>query len=144
MRLTPHFTLDEMVRSDTAVRKGFDNTPTDDIISNIKVTAEGMEKVRDILQVPIIVTSGYRSPQLNKFIGGSKTSAHMLGYACDFIAPRFGNPLSIVTKLKAVGIQVDQCIMEGTWVHISFDPKMRQRFMTATFSNGIASYADFK
>jgi len=144
MKLSDHFTLDEMIRSDTAVRKNIDNTPTDEIMSNLKVTAEGMEKVREILQVPITVTSGYRSPKLNKYIGGSKTSAHMLGYACDFIAPRFGNPLSIVTKLKAVGVSVDQCIMEGNWVHISFDPRMRQKYMTATFTNGIATYSDFK
>ena len=143
MKLSQHFTLDEFVRSDTAVRKGIDNNPSDSIIENLKITAMGMEEVRELLQVPILVTSGYRSPVLNRTIGGSKSSAHMHGFACDFIAPKFGNSLAIVNKIKESGILVDQCIMEGTWTHISFDPQMRQRFMTATFMNGTAIYTDF-
>ena len=143
MILSKHFTLEEFVRSDTAVRKGIDNNPSDSIIENLKITAMGMEEVRELLQVPIQVTSGYRSPALNRTIGGSKSSAHMQGFACDFIAPRFGNSLAIVTKIKESGILVDQCIMEGSWTHISFDPQMRQRFMTATFMNGKAIYTDF-
>lgn len=143
MKLSKHFTLDEFVRSDTAVRKGIDNNPSDSIIENLKITAMGMEEVRELLQVPILVTSGYRSPVLNRTIGGSKSSAHMQGFACDFIAPKFGNSLAIVNKIKESGILVDQCIMEGTWTHISFDPQMRQKFMTATFMNGKAIYTDF-
>jgi len=143
MILSKHFTLEEFVRSDTAVRKGIDNNPSDSIIENLKITAMGMEEVRELLQVPILVTSGYRSPVLNRTIGGSKSSAHMHGFACDFIAPKFGNSLAIVNKIKESGILVDQCIMEGTWTHISFDPQMRQKFMTATFMNGKAIYTDF-
>lgn len=143
MKLSKHFTLDEFVRSDTAIRKGIENNPSDSIIENLKITAMGMEEVRELLQVPILVTSGYRSPVLNRTIGGSKSSAHMQGFACDFIAPKFGNSLAIVNKIKESGILVDQCIMEGTWTHISFDPQMRQKFMTATFMNGKAIYTDF-
>tara|TARA_B110000908_G_scaffold169097_2_gene225445 strand:- start:10233 stop:10667 length:435 start_codon:yes stop_codon:yes gene_type:complete len=143
MRLTKHFTLDEFVRSDTAVRKGIDNNPSDSLIENLKITAMGMEEVRKLLQVPILVTSGYRSPTLNRTIGGSPSSAHVQGFACDFIAPKFGTSLAIVTTIKESGILVDQCIMEGSWTHISFDPKMRQKFMTATFMNGKAIYSDF-
>jgi putative chitinase len=143
MRLTKHFTLDEFVRSDTAVRKGIDNNPSDSLIEHLKLAALGMEAVRELLQVPILVTSGYRCLALNKTIGGSKSSAHMQGFACDFIAPKYGNALAIVTAIKEAGILVDQCIMEGTWTHISFDPKMRQEFMTATFINGKAIYATF-
>ena len=103
----------------------------------------GMEEVRELLQVPIQVTSGYRSPVLNRTIGGSPSSAHVQGFACDFIAPKFGTSLAIVTTIKESGILVDQCIMEGSWTHISFDPKMRQKFLTATFMNGKAMYSDF-
>ena len=103
-----------------------------------------MEKVRELLgNKPISITSGYRSKKLNEAVGGTKTSAHMLGYACDFICPSYGKPIDIVRKIAASKLEFDQCIQEGTWVHISFAPEMRKKVMTALFDgNGGVRYTE--
>ena len=142
-QLTTHFSLDELTRSDTAVRLGIDNTPSNDVLDNLKVLAQGLEKVRTLLNVynrPVLISSGYRCSALNKALHGAENSAHMYGYAADFTCPDFGTPLDIVKKIAASDIKFDQIIQEGTWVHISFDPKMRRQVLTAHFNNGVASY----
>lgn len=144
MNLSEHFTLEELVFSQTAVRKGINNDPSEAVKRNLQTLANNLERVRAILLSPIHISSGYRSPDLNREVGGSATSAHMDGYAADFTAPAFGDPQAIVRQLQRTGIKCDQCIMEGTWVHISFAPAMRNQFKTATFNNGVASYSEFK
>jgi zinc D-Ala-D-Ala carboxypeptidase len=123
-QLTEHFTLEEFTDSQTAARKGINNVPpaNSQERKNIQRTAETMEKVRTILgDKPILISSGYRSPQVNAAVGGSKSSAHMSGLAVDFSCPGFGTPLQICKKLhphmKELGI--DQLIHEyDTWVHL--------------------------
>lgn len=144
MKLTDNFTLEELTFSQTATRKGINNEPSDKVKANLQVLAQGLERVRAILLCPIHISSGYRSPALNRAVGGSTKSAHMDGYAADITAPKFGTPNEIVRALKRHGIKCDQCIMEGTWVHISFAPAMRNQFMTATFNNGVATYSEYK
>ena len=141
-RLSQHFTLAELVHSETAIRKGIPNTPSPEIRSNMGVMAQGLEAVRALLRgAPIVVSSGYRSPELNRAIGGSSNSAHMQGWAADFIAPSFGTPLEICTEIAGSGIVFDQCIQEGAWVHISFDPRARRDVKTAHFGlNGKVRY----
>ena len=144
-QLTTHFSLDELTKSDTAVRLGIDNTPSNDVLNNLNVLAQGLEKVRTLLNVynrPVLISSGYRCSALNKALHGASNSAHMYGYAADFTCPDFGTPLDIVKKIAASDIQFDQIIQEGTWVHISFDPKMRRQVLTAHFNNGVASYTN--
>ena len=141
MKLTQHFNLAEFTQSQTATRKGIDNTPNSVIINNLTIVAANMEVVRTLLNnLPISISSGYRSPALNKTVGGSKTSAHVEGWACDFICPAFGTPVQVVDKLKASDLVFDQIIEEGTWVHISFAPTRRKQVLKATFKNGKASY----
>lgn len=140
MNLTPHFTLEELTFSSTAERLLIDNTPPLDVVSRLTIAAYGMEQVRSILGKPIHIDSGYRCPALNKAVGGAKDSAHLDGYAVDFKCPDFGTPLEIVTTLIASGIKFDQCIQEGTWVHISFAPAMRQQVLTAHFSANGTTY----
>lgn len=131
MQLSEHFTLEEFTHSDYAGRKHIDNTPVKEVINRLKIVAGSMEEVRSLLDnYPITVTSGYRCPAVNKGVGGSKTSAHMSGWAVDFICPKFGSPLTICKEIVASGMKFDQIIQEGTWVHLSFDPKMRQQIMT--------------
>lgn len=126
MNLSPHFTLAELTVSETAARRGMDNDPPPEVIERLKHTALGLEAVRIRLGTPIIVSSGYRSPELNVAVGGSKNSDHTRGDAADFICPGFGAPSTIVSVLKDSGIQFDQLIEEfGRWVHISFGPRMR-------------------
>lgn len=133
MKLSEHFTLAEFTASQTAARRGIDNTPPPAILDRLKITAAGMEKVRAVLGKPITVSSAYRSPALNKAVGGAKNSAHVEGWAVDFNCHAFGTPLEVARKIQTSGIAYDQIIHEfGSWVHISFDRRMRGQELTVT------------
>lgn len=134
MKLSEHFSLEEMIV--TQVR-GATNTVPLSLLPAVKDTAERMEEVRKLLgNAPITVTSGYRSPFVNKIVGGSITSAHMSGRAVDFICPSFGTPFEVAKAIAASDIVFDQLIYEETWVHISFDPKARREVLTKRRSSG--------
>src|SRR2546427_11786092 len=80
MMLSTHFSLEELVASEVATRRGLDNTPPNEVMPNLSRLAEGLELVRAALaNHPVHVTSGYRSPRLNQMIGGAKNSMHTLG-----------------------------------------------------------------
>lgn len=141
MQLSKNFTLEELTLSQEAVRKGLDNTPDHDTMENLRVLASGLETVRGALgNVPILVSSGYRSPKVNAAVGGSRGSQHLSGLAADFTAPKFGTPKEICLEIVASGIDFDQLIHEGSWVHISFGPGMRRSILTASFKGGKATY----
>ncbi len=141
-RISRHFTLEELTFSQTASRKGIDNKPPLEVVTHLTRLAYCMEQVRALLGGPVRITSGYRSQALNAAIGGAKNSAHMNGYAADFVCPSFGSPLEIVKAIAASSINFDQCIQEGSWAHISFDPAMRCEVLTAHFHNGEAYYTE--
>lgn len=126
MRLSEHFTLEEMTV--TQVR-GLDNSCPADLLVNLEKTCEFMEQIRSVLGRPVTVTSGYRSPLVNKIVGGSSSSDHKNALACDFICPQFGSPLEVVKAIKRSGLKLDQCIYEGTWVHVGIGSRMRQQFI---------------
>lgn len=128
--LSPHFSAEEMTASESADRLGIDNTVPQALLPHLCLTAQGMEGVREVLGGPIHVNSGYRSPALNKAIGGVDTSAHTLAYAVDFICPQFGTTYEVAKAIKASHIKFDQLILEYGWVHISFDPRMRGEVLT--------------
>ena len=140
-KLTEHFTLEEMTVSDWAKNAQISNVPNDKQKACLLVAATNMESVRKILNDnPIKVNSGFRNPKVNAGVGGSKTSDHMTGYSVDFICPKFGSPLEICKAIAATDLKFDQLIQEGTWVHISFSPKMRNQILTKTangFKNGL-------
>ena len=144
MKLSDHFTLDELTFSQTAVRHNINNNPSSSVRNNLKTLADNLEKIRTLLGHPLRISSGFRCMELNRKIGGSVNSSHMDGLAADFTCEKFGKPIDVVKALHKSGIKVDQVICEGTWVHVSFDPKMRQQFLTATFMNGKPSYKPFK
>jgi zinc D-Ala-D-Ala carboxypeptidase len=129
MNLTEHFTLAEMTHSQKGDRLGLDNTPTEVALQNLIRTAKGLEGVRVRLgRRPISVSSGYRSPAVNKAVGGAKRSQHITGEAVDFICPSYGTPEDIVANI--VDMDYDQLILEfanngGGWVHISFSDNNR-------------------
>lgn len=132
MQLSEHFSLAEM----TATSHG-PNVPTPEIIANLTVTANGMEEIRGLLgDKPIHVNSGYRSPTVNKAVGGVANSAHLTGEACDFVCPAFGTPLEICRVLATSPLKFDQLITEGKWVHCSFAPTMRQEVLTKDVNGG--------
>lgn len=141
-RLTAHFFLEEFIHSSTADEREIDNSPTLDIIANLTVTANGLEKVRELLgNQALRISSGYRCPELNKAVRGAKSSAHMDGYAADFTCSQFGSPVKVVEVIAASDLAFDKVICEGTWTHISFDPAARRQTMTAHFdAQGKATY----
>lgn len=133
--VSPHFTWAEVTFSETAARLGIDNTPPESLHANIVRQAELMERVRYLLNAPVFVSSWYRCGPLNKLIGGSPTSAHPHGLACDFVSPfgtSFGICKAIAPHLKEWG--VDQLIHEfGRWVHIGLPlPGKESRFQLLT------------
>ena len=130
MKLTPHFSLAEFVRSATAQAKGIDNSlnPTakadQAVIRNLKTLSENiLEPLRDHASQPIVISSGYRCPALNNAVGGSKTSQHLTGEACDIHIPSI-----ILGKQWMEWIMdnttFDQLIWERNsagvhWIHVS-------------------------
>jgi len=144
-RLTPHFTLEEFTFSETATRKGIDNTPHEGILDNLCILANGMEDVRNLLNAPIHISSGYRCPALNDTIGSKRTSQHIQGLACDFTSISYGSPDSIVLAIISSDILYDQIILEyNSWVHISFpeDNKPPRREALIINKEGVTFYQD--
>ena len=131
MQLTDHFTLAQLTCSETAERDGIDNTAPLEVIDNLRRLAEGLEAVQALLGAPLDISSGYRSPALNRVVGGSPTSQHSQGLAADFVCAAFGTPLDIAATIQASDIEFDQCILEyGRWVHLSFSAAPRGRMLS--------------
>lgn len=122
MNLSAHFTLDELTASDTAARRGIDNTPTPQIVDNLRRVAATLEAIRALQDRPIVVTSGYRCPELNRAVGGASNSAHMQGLAADINMPPL-TPFEFGQLIIGAGIEFDQLIHEfGRWVHVGLAP----------------------
>ena len=130
MQLTPHFSLEEMTISQTASRLGIKNIPTADIIENLTKLAEKLELIRRFYDgKPIIISSGYRSPKLNKAVGGSPRSQHMRGQAVDFTIPGISID-TIICDLRETDLEFDQLIHEfNSWVHLSISPTPRYQVL---------------
>ena len=151
MKLSKYFTLKEVIKSETSVRKGIDNTPTDQIISQLKNTCEKiMDPIREKYGKPVRVTSGYRCVELNKAIGGSSRSQHCAlngDAAIDFEFYDMDMDLEEVFKwiTEESKLPYDQCIAEFLphgWIHISYssDGGNRQKITRAEKVNGKTKY----
>ena len=142
MKLSENFTLDELTNSEIALRRDIDNTPTADVLQNLRMLADGLERVRSVLGHPMRISSGYRSPLLNAIVGGSRNSYHIRGLAADFTCTAFGTPRDVAMAIvtAADSIDYDSIIHEGRWVHIQFSDNPRRQVMTARFANGGVSY----
>jgi len=144
MQLSKNFSLKEMIRSDYASRKGIDNTPSSLVVNNLMLlTSKILQPIRDQFGA-VIINSGYRSPQLNVAIGGSKTSDHVLGLAADIEVPNLSNYM--LAKWCEQNLKFKQLILEfytpgdvdSGWVHISYGSK--QQVLTAVKENGSTVY----
>jgi hypothetical protein len=139
MNLTPHFTLEELTRSQTAVRRGLNNTPNSTHVFNLERLAYQLEVIRTIVGKPIQITSGYRSYDVNAAVGGSKTSDHMEGCAADFVVAGM-TPSEVIEKVKDF-IPHKQLIEEfGRWVHFSIPENYGGEILLATKNEGKVTY----
>ena len=119
MKLSQHFTLEELTVSTTAARKGWDNSPNATEIANLTRIAALLEQVRSLFNLPIVVNSGYRCKILNDYIGSKDTSQHRIGCAADITIPS-KTPKQVVQACVDADIPYDQIIQEfDSWVHIS-------------------------
>ena len=142
-RLSPHFTLGELIRSETAERKGIDNTPPPEIIPKLqRLCEEILEPVRENYGVPFRPNSGYRSEALNREIGGSPRSQHCLGEAVDIEIAGVSN--YDLAKWIRDNLAFDQLILEcyhrgvpnSGWVHVSLKPEEElNRNLAMTYTN---------
>ena len=122
MNLTAHFTFEEIIESEYAIRHNLSNVPTDpDIVGNLHILAAGLERVRSKVCRPMVISSGYRSPKVNAGVKGSKTSRHMRGLAADFkVAGMSVREACFLIDNWKHEIQFRKLIQEGTWIHLEF------------------------
>ena len=151
MKLTNNFTLEELTKSETALRQNIDNTPTDDIVSNLRILAEKvLQPVRDHYGRGVKVNSGFRSMAVNAAVGGvqgAKPSDHTRGMAADIEIP--GLPNAELAQWIEANLEFTQVILEfytqgipdSGWVHVSYDPSsLRKQSLTAVKQDGKTVY----
>ena len=148
MNLTKNFTLAEMTKSETALRHDMANTPGEQEIAALKVLAENvLQPVRDHFGKGVKVNSGFRHPEVNAKIGGSKNSDHCRGQAADIEIP--GIPNAELAAWIRDNLEFRQLILEfytpgipdSGWVHVSFVPEdNKKQVLTATKQNGKTVY----
>jgi hypothetical protein len=148
MKLSKNFSLSEFLASDTADRRGISNTPKrEHLVALTALSTMIMQPIREYYNKGVIITSGYRSEQLNSAIGGSSTSQHSLGEATDFTVQ--GEDVYNTCKriVEESGLDFDQIIYEvrgnTEWIHISYNRLggNRKEVLTAVVqSDGKAEY----
>lgn len=142
-QLSPHFTLEELTHSQSAVRLGMRNVPTATQIAALRLLCEHvLEPVREHFARPVIVSSGFRAPAVNRAIGGSGTSQHCLGEAADFTVPGISN-LEVLRWMER-RLLYDQLIYEfgeSGWIHCSYRAgRLRNQELTARRIAGRTQY----
>jgi len=135
MQLSKNFSLKELTKSEYATRQNIDNTPSKRVIDNLTLLCSTiLQPIRDVVG-PVVVNSGYRSPQLNVLVGGSSTSDHVEGLAADIEVPGMSN-YELANWCRG-NLKFKQLILEfytpgdptSGWVHISYGTK--QQVLTA-------------
>ena len=148
MNLSANFTLKELTKSDTATRLGLENSPDEATIENLKLLCqEVLQPIRDHFGKSVTVNSGFRSPESNAAVGGSKTSDHCLGRAADIEIDGIPNPE--LAQWIMDNLDYTQLILEfytqgqpnSGWVHVSYDPNnIKMQELTAVKVAGKTQY----
>lgn len=145
MHISPNFLLDEFTRSAKADELNIDNTPKPDSMINLALLCKHvLEPLRSGIGVPVVITSGYRSKELNNAVGGAVGSQHIYGMAADIITP--GYDLKSAFKFITEKLIFDQAIYEehpgGDWIHVSYEHGSNRKMpLIAKFNNGKAEYS---
>jgi len=153
MLLSKNLSLREATKSATAIRKGIDNEPSIEVIDNLQSIARYVfQPLRDFFRVPIGISSGYRSDELNDAIGGSRRSQHITGQALDIDADIYGKVSNrqIFDYIKD-NLEFDQLIWEfgddnnPAWVHVSYkkDSENRMEVLKAVKERNLTFYKPF-
>lgn len=123
-----NFKLSELIHSDKANQYAINNMPDINSLDNLlDLICFCLQPVRDKIGKPMIITSGFRCPEVNKLVGGKTNSQHLKGQAADFIIKGM-TPQQIVFKIATMGIEYDQLINEyDKWVHISYCKNKNRR-----------------
>lgn len=127
-----YFTIKELCKSSTAEQKKIDNSPNKEIINNLEQLVEHvLDPLREEYGKPIRVNSGYRCPDLNKAVGGSKTSSHMKGLAADITVGTKSKNKQLFDLAQKLNLPFDQLIDESnfSWVHISYSNNPRKQIL---------------
>ena len=121
MKLTKNFNLEEFVESETALKNGIENNPSENDVYRIQILCVNLlQPFRDRIGKPIVITSGFRCKKLNKLVGGSRDSQHLMGEAADFHVP--GMELKEAFSILQREFIYDQAILEmDKWIHASYD-----------------------
>jgi zinc D-Ala-D-Ala carboxypeptidase len=148
MKLSPNFSLAEMIKSETALRKELDNTPGDAEIANLTALAVNvLQPVRDAFNKGVKVNSGFRHPEVNAAVGGSRTSDHCKGQAADIEIPGVAN--ADLAQWIVDNCEFRQVILEfytpgipdSGWVHVSYvEGDNKKQVLTAMKENGKTVY----
>ena len=143
MKLTEHFDLDELTRSDYAIRNEIDNTPSEIQIANLKALCENvLEPLQEIVKKPITIQSGFRNSTVNKGIGGASSSQHVDGKAVDITVK--GMTVDELFEIASKYVPYDQIIHEfGRWVHVGISEEevdIRMQDLTAMRKGGRTVY----
>jgi len=135
MKLSSNFTLEELIISQTALRNNIDNTPNEEEIENLKkLCINILQPLRDDYQLPLVISSGFRSKELSSLVGSKPTSQHCMGSAADFSIPSIDNKK--LFKHIIENLPFDQAILEyyteenGGWIHCSYADKGRGQALT--------------
>ena len=153
MQLSKNLSLAEVMRSETAKRKGISNMPTPEHIENFKKLAENVfQPIREHFGCPIHISSGYRSAALNKAVGGSASSQHCTGEAIDIDMDGTSITNKQVFDFVKEHVNFDQMIWEfGTdtnpdWVHVSYEStgKQRKQVLRAVKQGSKTTYVPYK
>ncbi len=129
MMLSKYFSYSELTFSETAKRLKCNNDPSTEVLKTLTHTAQQLDRVRELLGCPVIVSSGYRSLAVNRAIGSSDGSQHVKGEAVDF-KTHHHTPRRIVELIKQSAIEYDQLILEfDSWTHISFSNRNRKQVL---------------
>lgn len=130
-----YFTISELTKSATAMRKKIDNTPTEAVKKNLTALVEKvLDPLREAWGQPIVVSSGYRSPILNRAVGGVSSSQHILGQVADIhtVSDKPSENKKLYDLIKKLKLPVDQCINEYgyNWIHVSYGPRNRRSYFS--------------
>lgn len=147
MKITENFTMEELTESGIAERNGIDNVPDQKSLGNLVRLAHSLQEIRDLINAPLIVTSGFRCQEVERILKKKSNdwiskSQHTRGNAADIRSHAFGTPRKLVETIINSPVKFDQLILEfDSWVHFGLsDGKWRNQILTAKRVDGETIY----